>query len=139
MDKQQRIGEIDGMLKHLALNPDEYMGAEILAGLLAERDRIDPLGAFRKACDSGAVSATAIRCRRDLAIEKIQADIAAMGTLDVHEMERLLQSLFAAADGDTSINLQQCLENVKADALAIEALNDELPDPGWRDGPYTTV
>ena len=139
MDKQQRLGEIDGMLRHLQANPCDPNAGKIYDGLMAERAKLAPLQAFRRACDSGAVEATARVCRRDMAIEKIQTDIAALGTLNIHEVESLLEALFAGCDGDTSINLQQCLENVKADALAIEALNDELPDPGWRDGPFTTV
>ncbi len=130
MDKQQRIGEIDGMLKHLAWQDcdDNPNNAQIKRELLAERAKLDPLHAFRAACDSGRVEATARVCRRDLAIEKIQTDIAAMGTLDIFEMERLLESLYKVTDADTSCNLQQLLENVKADALAIEAMMDEAEE-----------
>lgn len=89
---------------------------------------VDPLKAFRMACDSGAVEQTASICRRDLHIEKVQADIAAMGTLDIFEVQRVLEALFAGADGDTCMHLQQVLETVKEDAVIVARILDEEAD-----------
>ena len=134
MDKQQRIGEIDGQLSYLRANPDAENAERIRMELSFERIGLtgqaqpDPLPAFIKACASGAVEKTAQICGRDLAIEKIQADIAAMIVLDIFEVERIVESLLKVAGGDSTVNVQICLENVKADALAIEALMDEAEE-----------
>ena len=56
--------------------------------------------------------------------------------LTIQQVWMRVQALLADCDGDTSCALQQCLETIEADMREPELT---LPDPGWRDGPFTTV
>lgn len=73
---------------------------------------VDPLKAFRMACDSGAVEATA-KAFRKMTIQEVCATV---------------RQLLEDCDGDSSIVLQECLEALEADRMAIEGIMDEEYD-----------
>lgn len=67
----------------------------------------DPLQAFRKACESGAVSAT---------VEAFTAKLPISVICD------RVRDLLEECDGDSSLVLQECLEALEADRKVIETL-----------------
>lgn len=107
MSDANRIAEIDGMLNHLNLNPDSYNKDQIWKTLMTERANL----AYTRDCASGAIAATAAAFRADepakLTIQQVCAQV---------------RQLLADCDGDSSINLQECLEALEKDRKAIEVI-----------------
>ena len=109
MDKQQRIGEIDGMLKYLRANPDAENAGIIRGQIMAERVRIAQQPNFA-------------RVLADIREADAEEALNMPPRLTIQQVIAHVRQLFNDCDGDSSVQLQECLEALEKDRKAIEVI-----------------